>query len=59
MKKTFTGWIGKEAIKYNMNGIIKEMAEEVGLVPKGRKVDWGVNEWPPIKVKVTVETVEK
>lgn len=58
MKKTFTGWIGKIAIKTNMRIIMANMKK--GICPiRGPKDDWGEGEWPPTKVKVTVETVEK
>ena len=61
MKKTFTGWIGKkqnpEIILYSdeFQGLIK--LDDV-YTTKGKKRSWVEGDWPPIKVKVPVETVE-
>ena len=60
MKKTFIGWIGKDKLNniktvrvyggYNIPDVYQK---------KGLKDYWNSDEWPPVKVKITVETVEK
>ena len=61
MKKTFTGWIGKTSnIKdFLARGFNDSFEIDDMYATKGNKYDWGDDDWPPIKVKVTVETVEK
>ena len=63
MKKTFTGWIRKNSTMGVGEVLYTGEGEEIGLPTiykfKGKKDYWFENEWPPIKVKVTVETVEK
>ena len=62
MKKTFTGWIAKDEvclIGYNGGQYGDEYAMPSVHKTKGKELDWHHDEWPPIKVKVTVETVEK
>ena len=63
MKKTFTGWIAKNKFE-EIGGIDRYDGEyDFGDIyaTRGNKIHWvRLRElWPPIKVKVTVETVEK
>ena len=62
MKKTFTGWIAKDEV--DLIGYTGGQYDDDHAMPhirktKGKESDWYRGEWPPIKVKVTVETVEK
>ena len=59
MKKTFIGWVGKDELD-DLKKV--ESLYELDLLffdTKGHKIDWLKVSWPPIKIKVTVETVEK
>ena len=55
------GWIGKDDKLKNV--IYKDEWGEYfifDIIPtKGYKLDWVEKEWPPRKVKITVELVEK
>jgi len=62
MKKTFTGWMAKglfEDIGY-IDGFDSEYDFSNIYAKRGNKKDWANHkrDWPPIKVEVTVETVE-
>jgi len=65
MKRVMIGWIGKENTQPMIS---KEMIDyptvkEVNLVDvyanKGVKSEWCENEWPPRKIKITIEEVEE
>lgn len=57
-KKTFIGWIGK-TIKENLSfSFTGDVLSDSVYKTKGFKIDWHDNDWPPIKVKVTIEVVE-
>ena len=62
MKKTLTGWIGKSgSVKENLfrNGYTDHIELQDTFFTRGLKGEWPAQDWPPIKVKVTVEMVEK
>lgn len=57
MKKTITGWVGKNELAD------KRWRELVFTMPiaartKGKKEEWCEKEWPPVKVRVTIEVIE-
>lgn len=59
-KRTLKAWIGKncnleEDFYCNSRGLLE--LDEVSS-RKGKKTDWFNGEWPPVKVKVTIEVVE-
>ncbi len=60
MERTFTGWIPKSLSK-NIDLKNKLWTHEYGYFPifttKGKKIDWSEKDWPPTKVKITVETL--
>jgi len=59
MKKpiTVTGWAAKS---FNSKEAWDDMEPQAICVYrcKGKKEDWGPQEWPPIKVTVTVEEID-
>ncbi len=60
-KKTFTGWIPKTLSKKMdiKNGDYSTPADHFALyVTRGNKIDWGNEDWPPTKVKITVEVID-
>lgn len=63
MKKTLTGWIGRsrklEEVLYKKTWGYPHIELDDVFTTKGVKSDWDEEDWPSIKVKVTVETVEK
>jgi hypothetical protein len=60
-KKTITGWVYKNA---NMSKMFYWEGDWLCLgdininKTKGKQAYWDPNEWPPIKVKVTIEVIE-
>jgi hypothetical protein len=54
MKRVFTGWIGRREM---LNNAIYVDSTQiiVDLFERGRKDDWEDRDWPPRRVKVTVE----
>lgn len=62
MKKTFTGWIPR-SFKGDVSKIKDPMYDMGGtgtfamFKTKDRKSDWADKDWPPVKVKITVETL--
>lgn len=62
MKKTLTGWVGKtdsRVVFYTDFNYAEKIIITDVYKKRGRKGHWSVVDWPPIEVKVTVETVEK
>ena len=62
MKKTFTGWIPKR-FKNNLAKIRTSYDYDhrdwfVIWKNKGVKSDYSSEDWPPIRVKITVETID-
>jgi hypothetical protein len=58
MKKIeFTAWIGKTWKKPSMR-FVNDNLRGVWLM-RGLKSDWDEDDWPPVKVKVTLEEVKK
>ena len=60
MKKVITGWIERNT---KLKNFFHRSHEEIYLGPliwatKGKKRDWGEDEWPPKKVTITVEVEE-
>lgn len=58
-KKTFTGWIGK-SVKDLSELVHKDKTyDKIDLLylTRGKKEDWDFENWPPIKVKVTIEVI--
>lgn len=63
MKKIWrTGWIGKEegVDESIWRGIEREDCWEIAdiQVKKGTKKDWPEQDWPPVKVRITIEAVK-
>lgn len=66
VKKTFKGWIAKDSIKdvgWSHDSKDSELDIPIIFKFKGRKEDWiwfwPEEDWPPQKVRITIETVEK
>jgi len=60
MKKVFTGWIGK-ASKEDLSLLKSQgLVDEFRIfTSKGKKSIWPEEDWPPIKIKLTVEIPER
>lgn len=58
-KRTFTGWVGKySGVMWDSRH--GDFAELCGIYQhKESEMDWAEEDWPPVKVRVTVEPVEK
>ena len=61
MEKTFTGWIPKSlSKKLDLKNIMYDSAN-VGVFAiyktKDTQNDWADKDWPPVKVKITIETL--
>jgi len=63
MKKVITGWIGKgneqPMISESMDGFpsVKEIRLDKVYENKGVKSEWEQDDWPPRKIKITIEEV--
>ena len=55
-KWTFTGWMGKTGPRWYRLGSFKCLAPI--WQRKGTTFCWTKNDWPPRKVRVTVEVIE-
>ncbi len=63
MKKTFTGWIGKSTTNFNNFYFSERLSTDRLAIPeihktKGEKADWFDGDWPPVKVKITIEVMK-
>ena len=64
-KKVFTGWIGqndsvKDLLAWDKGTVAKTLdatATPYLFKRKGFKAEWSPEEWPPKKVRVTVEEI--
>ena len=61
-RKVIKGWVGKDV---NLNELCDEDVRCVYLMSplhivktKGKKIDWFECEWPPKKIRITIEEVE-
>jgi hypothetical protein len=65
MKKVLIGWIGKEnvqpMISEPMDGFpkVKEVRLDKVYENKGLKSEWEENDWPPRKIKITIEELDE
>lgn len=61
MKRYITGWIAKDSSIENLLWLEgSESLKEITLLypiwaHKGKKSSWDITDWPPKKVKITVE----
>jgi len=58
MVKKIEGWIGRDISNVYFDSMcedIEDTLHEYGDLERGKKKDWGDNEWPPKKVKITIE----
>ncbi len=54
VKQTFTGWAGKSGLWYwNKDN---EQRELMVFRSRGHSVEWDKDDWPPVRVKVTIES---
>ncbi len=64
MKKIFTGWVGNFAINklvwdsYAYRGVGKTLSFPEVTQKKGNLTNRCDNDWPPIKVKITIEVMK-
>jgi hypothetical protein len=63
MKATRIGWVGKNAkleVVRPCKGDFEldhVYIEPIVYGSRGTRRDWGYNDWPPVKVRITIETV--
>jgi len=55
MKQTFKGWAGKSGMWWFNKD--KESRELMVFRTRGKRVEWDDDDWPPVRVKVTIETL--
>jgi hypothetical protein len=56
-KRVFKGWAGRSGDWIHTNGCGKIDVE--AWHTKGTLSEWGPEDWPPVRVRVTVEVVDK
>lgn len=54
MKEVFTGWMPRSS-KIDREFFAETLTEHDIFPDKGRKIDYATVDWPPKKVRVTVE----
>ena len=57
MKQSFKGWAGKSGLWFwNRDS---EQREVMVFNTRGTRSEWDVDDWPPVRVKVTIENLHK
>lgn len=62
MKKTYTGWVrnsddNADVMYWDGPGGCENLEGDISVIykTKGRKKDWSPGDWPPRKIKITIE----